>query len=51
MTLGGIRIERSDYVPCRVADWRVAFSEPAEMKAAPKIPENAQWKLVLTDPR
>ncbi|WP_170953669.1 hypothetical protein [Synechococcus sp. UW179A] len=29
MTLGVIRIERGDYVPCRVAEWRVVFSEPA----------------------
>ena len=50
-TLGGIRIERSDYVPCRVADWRVLFSEPADMKVGPEIPENAVWKLVPTDPR
>lgn len=49
--LGGIRIERSDYVPCRVAEWRVVFEEPADMKVGPQIPENAQWKLVPTDPR
>ena len=50
-TLGGIRIEKSDYVPCRVADWRVVFEEPADMKVGPEVPEGAQWKLVPTDPR
>ena len=25
LVLGGIRIERSDYVACRVPDWRVTF--------------------------
>ena len=50
-TLGGISIERGDYVPCRVAEWRVVFSEPADMKVGPEIPEGALWKLVPTDPR
>ena len=49
--LGGIRIERGDYVACRVPDWRVAFKEPEDTKKAPEIPENAVWKLVPTDPR
>ena len=48
--LGGVRIERSDYVPCRVADWRVVFKEPADINAGPEIPENAVWKLTPTDP-
>ncbi|WP_413439573.1 hypothetical protein [Synechococcus sp. MIT S9509] len=41
--LGGVRIEKADYVPCRVADWRVTFHEPADMKAGPEIPADAQW--------
>ncbi|WP_170953570.1 hypothetical protein [Synechococcus sp. UW179A] len=49
--LGGIRIERGDYVACRVADWRVLFEEPADINVGPEIPEGAEWKLVPTDPR
>ena len=51
-TLGGIRIERSDYVPCRVAAWRVVFDEPKDMNNGPDMPDDAKWeKLVPTDPR
>ena len=50
-TLGGIRIERGDYVACRVADWRVVFEEPEDINVGPVIPEGAEWKLVPTDPR
>ena len=48
--MGGVRIERSDYVPCRVADWRVVFKEPEDLQAGPGIPENAVWKLTPSDP-
>ena len=49
--LGGIRIERSDYVACRVPDWRVTFEEPADMTIGPAVPEDGAWaKLVPTDP-
>ena len=48
--MGGVRIERSDYVPCRVADWRVVFKEPEDLQVGPEIPENAVWKLTPTDP-
>ena len=48
--LGGVLIERSDHVPCRVADWRVVFEEPADLNIGPEIPENALWKLTPTDP-
>ena len=48
--LGGVRIERSDYVPCRVADWRVVFKEPEDLQVGPEIPENAVWKLTPTVP-
>ena len=50
-TLGGIRIERGDNVPCHVAYWRVVFEEPTDMKVGPEVPEGASWKLVTTDPR
>ena len=50
--LGVIRIERSDYVPCRIPDWRVTFHEPADMKIGPSMPEGGDWaKLVPVDPR
>ena len=48
--LGGVRIERSDYVPCRVADWRVVFEELADLNIGPEIPDGAQRKLIPTDP-
>ncbi|GCE65782.1 hypothetical protein OMCYN_01728 [cyanobiont of Ornithocercus magnificus] len=48
--LGGIQIKRSDLLPCRVADWRVLFEEPADINVGPKILEGVQWKLVTTDP-
>lgn len=50
-TLGGVRIERNDYVACRVPDWRVVFKEPEDSKKSPDIPQDAVWKLVPTDPR
>ena len=48
--LGGVRIERGDYVPCRVDDWRVVFEEPADINAGPVIPVDAVWKLTPTNP-
>ena len=48
--LGGVRIERSDYVPCRVADWRVVFQELTEINVGSEIREDAVWKLTPTDP-
>ena len=47
--LGGVRIENFDYVTCRVPEWRVAWEEPKDLKEAPVIPENAQWKLLPVD--
>ena len=35
--------KKADYVPCRVADWRVTFHEPADMKIGPEMPADAQW--------
>ena len=48
--LGGVRIESSDYVPCRVADWRVVFQELTEINVGTEIREDAVWKLTPTDP-
>ena len=48
-TLGGIRIERSDFVPCRFPDWRVVFSQPGDMKVGPEVPEDAKWRLFPVD--
>ncbi|MAS26698.1 MAG: hypothetical protein CMN97_00305 [Synechococcus sp. NAT40] len=48
--LGGIRIEHSDYVPCRCPDWRVVFEEPQDLNQPPVIPEDSEWKLFPTEP-
>ena len=42
---GGLLIERSDYVTCRVPEWRVCTTEPEDPEVGPKIPEDAAWKL------
>ena len=42
--LGVIRCEHFDYVPCRLPQWRVSWDEPKDLKAAPEIPEDAEWK-------
>ena len=47
--LGGVRIEHFDYVPCRVPEWRVVFTEPADMDTPPSIPEGELWKLYPTE--
>ncbi len=41
----GLLIERSDFVSCRVPEWRVTFAEPENEKNGPKIPEGAIWKF------
>ena len=49
--LGGFRIKRSDYLPCRVPNWRVTIEEPADMKINPAVSEGGDWaKLVPVDP-
>ena len=40
----GLLIERTDFVSCRVPEWRVRFTEPEDPKAKPQIPENPTWK-------
>ena len=50
--LGGTRIEKTDYMHCRVADSRVTFHEPADMKTGPEIAADVQWgRLVPVDPK
>ena len=50
--IGGIRIEKADFLPCRVADWRVSFKKPDDPKVGPEMPAEVKWhRLVPTDPR
>ena len=49
--IGGVRIEHHDYVPCRVPEWRVVFSEPADLLSPPSVPDDAEWKLYPTEPQ
>ena len=49
--IGGVRIEHHDYVPCRVPEWRVVFSEPADLLIPPSVPDDAEWKLYPTEPQ
>ena len=42
----GILIERPDFIPCRVPEWRVQLKEPKDSKIAPDIPKNALWKHI-----
>ena len=43
--IGGILIERSDFVPCRVPEWRICTKEPQNPEEGPDIPTDAVWKL------
>ncbi|QNI87958.1 hypothetical protein SynROS8604_01318 [Synechococcus sp. ROS8604] len=38
-------------MPCRVPEWRVVFSEPADLLAPPSVPVDAEWKLYPTEPQ
>ena len=49
--IGGVRIEHHDYVTCRVPEWRVVFSEPADFLSPPSVPDDADWKLYPTEPQ
>ncbi len=42
----GLLIERTDFVSCRVPEWRVRFEEPEDEKVAPQIPKNPTWKYL-----
>ena len=49
--IGGVRIEHHDYVPCRVPEWRVVFSETADLLAPPSVPDEGESKLSPTEPQ
>ncbi len=42
---GGFLIERSDFVNCRVPEWRISFEEPKDETKGPEIPLNGIWKF------
>ncbi len=42
----GFLIERSDFVTCRVPEWRVKFEEPENLKEEPTIPKDPTWKYI-----
>ena len=42
----GYFIERSDFISCRLPDWRISFEEPEDEKTPPYIPEDATWKYI-----
>ncbi len=42
----GILIERTDFVSCRVPEWRVRLEEPENETKKPTIPEKAIWKYI-----
>ena len=48
---GSIRMERGESVAFCVADWGVAFEQPADSRIGFVIPESAEWKPVPTDPK
>ncbi len=43
---GGVIIERSDFVTCRVPEWRVSFQEIKDKKIPPEIPNDCIWKYI-----
>ena len=43
---GGFILEKSDFVTCRVPEWRVTFEEPINKNQEPQIPKNATWKYI-----
>ena len=42
----GVLIQSPAYVSCRVPDWRISTTEPADKYKAPEIPENCVWKIL-----
>jgi len=42
----GLLIEKTDFVSCRVPEWRVRFDEPENDKKGPDIPANPIWKYI-----
>ena len=41
---GGYIIEKSDFVKCRLPEWRVSLKEPENKENPPDIPKDALWK-------
>ena len=41
---GGFLIEKSDFVSCRVPEWRIKLGEPENKEIGPTIPKDATWK-------
>ena len=39
-------IERTDFITCKVPNWRVSLVEPKDYKAEPLIPKEAKWKYL-----
>ena len=44
---GGYLVERSDFVKCRLPEWRISLTEPLNLNQSPMIPKNAEWKFIL----
>ncbi len=44
--LPGVLIQSSDYIPCRVPDWRISPTEPVDIYKPPEIPDNPVWKIL-----
>ena len=42
----GILIEKTDFVSCRVPEWRVRFDQPEFEKEGPEIPKDSTWKYI-----
>ena len=40
----GVLIEKSDFVNCRVPEWRIRIKEPGDINEGPEIPKDAIWK-------
>ncbi|WP_320674322.1 hypothetical protein [Prochlorococcus sp. MIT 1341] len=42
---GGLLIERTDFITCRVPEWRISFEEPQDKNIGPSFPDGAVWKF------
>ena len=43
---GGYIVEKSDFVKCRLPEWRVNLKEPKSKDSSPNIPVDAIWKYL-----
>ena len=41
---GILLVERTDFISCRLPQWRVRLSAPEDDKKSPLIPKDAIWK-------